>query len=76
MSLPAAIATIVALDVLLIGFLAWMMSHPRHLAPHVSASVAATPAPTVQPAQPAQPRFSTHGSGPVAVRELVRDGHA
>ncbi|MGO9487745.1 MAG: hypothetical protein ACLQBB_01810 [Solirubrobacteraceae bacterium] len=36
MSLSAAIAVIVALDVMLIGFLAWMMSHPRHLTPHVS----------------------------------------
>ena len=37
MSLSAAIATSVALDVTLIGFLAWMMSHPRHLSPHVPA---------------------------------------
>ncbi len=36
MSLPAAIATIVALDVALIGFLAWMMAHPRHLTARVS----------------------------------------
>jgi hypothetical protein len=34
MSLLAAIATVVALDVALIGFVAWMMSHPRHLSPH------------------------------------------
>jgi len=37
MSLPAAIATIVVLDIALLGFLAWMMSHPRRLTPHVSA---------------------------------------
>ena len=36
MSLSAAIAAIVILDVALLGFLAWMMSHPRHLTPHVS----------------------------------------
>jgi hypothetical protein len=36
MSLSAAIAVIVILDVALLGFLAWMMSHPRHLTPHVS----------------------------------------
>jgi hypothetical protein len=36
MSLPLAIAIIVILDVLLLAFLAWMMSHPRHLTPHVS----------------------------------------
>ena len=36
MSLPAAITVIVVLDIALIGFLAWMMSHPRHLAPHAS----------------------------------------
>jgi hypothetical protein len=41
MSLTAAIAAIVALDVALLGFLAWMMSHPRHLMPHVSARDAA-----------------------------------
>ena len=36
MSLSVAIAVIVTLDVALIAFLAWMMSHPRHLTPHVS----------------------------------------
>jgi hypothetical protein len=36
MSLSAAIAAIVILDVTLLGLLAWMMSHPRHLTPHVS----------------------------------------
>ncbi len=36
MSLPAAIAVIVVLDVAWIGFTAWMMSHPRHLTPHGS----------------------------------------
>ena len=36
MSLPATITVIVILDIALIGFLAWMMSHPRHLTPHVS----------------------------------------
>lgn len=36
MSLPAALTVIVALDIALIGFLAWMMSHPRHLTPHAS----------------------------------------
>lgn len=36
MSLPAAITVIVALDLALVGFLAWMMSHPRHLSPHRS----------------------------------------
>ena len=36
MSLFAAIAVIVILDVALLCFLAWMMSHPRHLTPHVS----------------------------------------
>lgn len=36
MSLSAALATIVILDVALLAFLAWMMSHPRHLTPHVS----------------------------------------
>ena len=35
MSLSAAIATIVILDVALIAFLAWTMSHARHLTPHV-----------------------------------------
>jgi hypothetical protein len=35
MSLPAAITVIVVLDIALIGFLSWMMSHPRHLTPHV-----------------------------------------
>jgi hypothetical protein len=34
MSLSAAIAAIVILDVALIAFLAWMMSHARHLTPH------------------------------------------
>lgn len=43
MSLPTAIAVIIILDVALLGFLAWMMSHPRHLTPHVSAREAATP---------------------------------
>jgi hypothetical protein len=36
MSLSAAIAVIVMLDVALLGFVAWMMCHPRHLAPHAS----------------------------------------
>ena len=36
MSLSAAIAIIVVLDLALLGFLAWMMAHPRHLTPHVS----------------------------------------
>jgi len=36
MSESAAIAFIVVLDIAFIGFLAWMMSHPRHLTPHVS----------------------------------------
>ena len=36
MSLPASITVIVVLDIALIGFLAWMMSHPRHLSLHVS----------------------------------------
>jgi len=36
MSLSAAITTIVVLDVALIAFLAWTMSHARHLTPHVS----------------------------------------
>ena len=36
MSLPATITVIAILDIALIGFLAWMMSHPRHLTPHVS----------------------------------------
>ena len=36
MSVSAAITTIVILDVALIAFVAWMMSHPRHLTPHVS----------------------------------------
>jgi len=36
MSLSAAIAAIVILDVALLGFLAWMMSHSRHLTPHIS----------------------------------------
>jgi len=43
MSLPVAIAVIVVLDVALLGFLAWMMSHPRHLTRHVSANDAANP---------------------------------
>jgi hypothetical protein len=47
-SLPAAIAIIVVLDVALIGFLAWMMSHPRHLTPHVSANDVATPKPSTE----------------------------
>lgn len=42
MSLSAAIAVIVTLDVALLGFLAWMMSHPRHLSPHVSRHERAT----------------------------------
>lgn len=37
MSLSAAIAINVTLDLALIGFLAWMMAHPRHLPSHVSA---------------------------------------
>jgi len=37
MSLSAAIATIIVLDVALLALLAWMVSHPRHLRPHVSA---------------------------------------
>ncbi len=36
MSLSAAIAIIVVLDMALLGFIAWMMSHPRRLTPHVS----------------------------------------
>ncbi len=48
MSLSAAIATIVLLDVALLGFLAWMMSHARHLTPHVSAHEVATPKPSVE----------------------------
>lgn len=36
MSLSEAIALIVVLDVALLGFVAWMMSHPRRLTPHVS----------------------------------------
>lgn len=48
MSLPAAIATNVVLDVALLGFLAWMMSHPRHLTPHVSANDLATPKPSIE----------------------------
>jgi len=35
MSLSAAITVIVVMDVALLGFLAWMMSHPRHLIAHV-----------------------------------------
>jgi hypothetical protein len=35
MSLSAAIAVVVILDLTLLGFLAWMMSHARRLAPHV-----------------------------------------
>jgi hypothetical protein len=42
MSLSAAIAAIVILDVALLGFLAWMMSHSRHLTPHVSRHERAT----------------------------------
>jgi hypothetical protein len=41
MSESAAIAMIVILDVALLGFLAWIMSHPRRLARHVSAGDAA-----------------------------------
>jgi len=37
MSVLAAITVIVVLDVALLGFLAWVMSHPRHLRPHVPA---------------------------------------
>lgn len=36
MSLSLLITINVVLDVALLGFLAWMMSHPRHLTPHVS----------------------------------------
>ena len=36
MSLSAAIAAIVILDVALLVFVAWMMSHSRHLTPHTS----------------------------------------
>jgi len=42
MSLSVAIAVIVVLDVALLCFLAWMMSHPRHLTPHVSQHERAT----------------------------------
>jgi hypothetical protein len=42
MSLSTGIAIIVILDVALLGFLAWMMSHPRNLTPHVSAGDGAT----------------------------------
>jgi len=45
MSLPTAIAVIVVLDIALLGFLAWMMSHPRHLTPHVSAKTGPEPRP-------------------------------
>jgi hypothetical protein len=48
LSLPAAIVIIVVLDVALIGFLAWIMSHPRHLTPHVSANDVATPRPSIE----------------------------
>jgi hypothetical protein len=60
MSLSAAIAAIVILDVALLGFLAWMMSHPRHLAPHVSRHERAT----------------AHGAdhGPDVILERVRSG--
>ncbi len=44
MSESAAIALIVVLDVATLGFLAWMMSHARHLRPHVSAEQASPPA--------------------------------
>jgi len=37
MSLSLVIAINVVLDVALLGFLTWMMSHPRHLTPHASA---------------------------------------
>ncbi len=43
MSESTAIALIVIFDVALLGFLAWMMAHPRHLRPHVSATDAASP---------------------------------
>ncbi len=51
MSLSLAVAVIVILDVALIAFLAWMMSHPRHLRPHVSSSEAASRRPTEQPSE-------------------------
>jgi hypothetical protein len=44
MSLSLAIAVLVTLDVALLAFLAWMMSHPRHLTPHVSTRRLADPA--------------------------------
>jgi hypothetical protein len=53
MSESTAIAAIVILDVALIGFLAWMMSHPRHLRPHVPANDPATPTSVEQ-----RPRFA------------------
>jgi hypothetical protein len=62
-SLPAAIAIIVVLDVALIGFLAWMMSHPRHLTPHVSANDVATPKPSIEQ----RVMHTTHGH-PAATR--------
>jgi hypothetical protein len=36
MSLSAAIAVIVVIDVAVLSFVAWMMSHSRHLVPHVA----------------------------------------
>ena len=38
MSLPLAITINIVLCVLLLAALAWMMSHPRKLRPHVSES--------------------------------------
>ena len=43
MSESVAIAVIVIFDVALLGFLAWMMSHPRHLTPHLPARADTAP---------------------------------
>jgi hypothetical protein len=58
MSLQLAIVIIVVLDVALLAFLAWMMCHPRHLTPHVSANDAAIQG------VPEQQRFTPAAAGP------------
>lgn len=63
MSMAAVIAIIVILDVALLAFVGWMMSHPRHLRPHVPGSAEHSRA----------PRFMTrHADGDTAAvqREL------
>lgn len=58
MTLSLAIAIIVIADVALIAGLAYVMSHARHLTPHVAAGIAtsAPASPAARAARPASPR--------------------